>query len=148
MVRSAQALDIHIRVGVHTGEVDLSGGDARGLAVHTAARILALAGPDEVVVSSTTNGLRGLRVDLEDAGAHQLKGTPACARVPVGRHGRLAERRPGGEPDALDGDFSVEKATCGGDGISSRPIARREERETCLPIHRRSTKTTCTIGLG
>lgn len=82
MVRSAHALDIHIRVGVHTGEVDLSGGDARGLAVHTAARILALAGPDEVIVSSTTKELlEGSGLSLEDAGEHELKGISGVRHV-------------------------------------------------------------------
>ncbi len=82
MVRSARALDIHIRVGVHTGEVDLSGGDARGLAVHTAARILALAGPDEVIVSSTTKELlEGSGLSLEDAGEHELKGISGVRQV-------------------------------------------------------------------
>ena len=82
MVRSARALDIHIRVGVHTGEVDLSGGDARGLAVHTAARILALAGPDEVIVSSATNELlEGSGLSLEDAGEHELKGISGVRHV-------------------------------------------------------------------
>ena len=42
MVRSAQVVEVQIRVGIHTGEVDISGGDARGIAVHTAARILAV----------------------------------------------------------------------------------------------------------
>jgi class 3 adenylate cyclase len=82
MVRSARALDIHIRVGVHTGEVDLSGGDARGLAVHTAARILTLAGPDQVFVSSTTNELlEGSGLTFEDAGAHELKGISGVRHV-------------------------------------------------------------------
>ncbi|HTC85706.1 MAG TPA: adenylate/guanylate cyclase domain-containing protein [Candidatus Acidoferrum sp.] len=82
MVRSARALDIHIRVGIHTGEVDLSGGDARGIAVHTAARILGLAGPDEVFVSSTTNGLlEGSGLSFEDAGAYELKGLSGVKHV-------------------------------------------------------------------
>ncbi len=75
MTRSAVDMDLHIRAGVHTGEVDVSGEDARGLAVHAAARILALAGPDEVLVSSTTGELLdGSGLELEDAGMHELKG--------------------------------------------------------------------------
>ncbi len=75
MTRSARAIGLEIRVGLHTGEVELVGDDVRGIAVHTAARVLALAGPDEVLVSSTTNGLlEGSGLVLEDAGAHELKG--------------------------------------------------------------------------
>ncbi len=82
MVRSAQVVDLHIRVGIHTGEVDLSGGDARGIAVHTAARIMAVAGPDEVLMSSTTSELlEGSGLDVEDAGTHQFKGVPGARRV-------------------------------------------------------------------
>jgi len=64
-----------IRVGVHTGEVELVGGDARGVAVHTAARVMSLAGADEVLVSSTTHDLvEGSGLSLEEAGTHVLKG--------------------------------------------------------------------------
>ena len=81
MVRSAQVVEVHIRVGIHTGEVDISGGDARGIAVHTAARILAVAGPDEVLMSSTTAELlEGAGLDLEDAGTHELKGITGARR--------------------------------------------------------------------
>ena len=75
MVRSTRAIGIEIRVGVHTGEVELVGDDVRGIAVHTAARVVALAGPNEVLVSSTTGGLlEGSGMVLEDAGAHEMKG--------------------------------------------------------------------------
>src|SRR6266540_5323888 len=46
----AKALEIQVRAGVHTGEVELITGDVRGVAVHVAARIMALAGPSEVLV--------------------------------------------------------------------------------------------------
>ena len=75
MIEAAHAVGIAIRVGVHTGEVEFVGGDARGVAVHTAARVLSRAAADEVLVSSTTRDLldgSGLRLD--DAGAHDLKG--------------------------------------------------------------------------
>jgi class 3 adenylate cyclase len=75
MSRSARDLDLAIRVGIHTGEVEVVGGDVRGLAVHTAARLMSLAGPGEVLVSSTTRDLvEGSGLVLEDAGAHELKG--------------------------------------------------------------------------
>ena len=57
MVAAVGELDIQIRAGLHTGEVAVAGGQARGLAVHAAARVAALAGPGEVLVSSTTRDL-------------------------------------------------------------------------------------------
>lgn len=82
MTRSARAIGLPIRVGIHTGEVEFSGGDARGIAVHAAARILSLAGPDEVLVSSTTKELlEGSALILEDAGTHELKGISGARQV-------------------------------------------------------------------
>lgn len=82
MATIARSLDLPIRVGVHTGEVDLAGDDARGLAVHTAARVMALGGADDVMVSATTRDLlEGSGVALEDAGEHELKGLPGPRRV-------------------------------------------------------------------
>ena len=57
MVTASRAMELPIRVGIHTGEVEFVGDDARGLAVHTAARIMSLGGADEVMVSSTTRDL-------------------------------------------------------------------------------------------
>src|SRR6478672_8655880 len=57
MTRAAHQMGLAIRVGVHTGEVEFVGGDVRGIAVHTAQRVMSLAGPDEVLMSSTTGGL-------------------------------------------------------------------------------------------
>ena len=75
MVRATEALGIQIRVGVHTGEVEFIADDVRGVAVHAAARVLSVAGPSEVVVSDTTNGLlEGSGLQFEDAGVHSLKG--------------------------------------------------------------------------
>ncbi len=82
MTRSVRAVGLEIRVGVHTGEIELVGDDVRGIAVHTAARILALAGPGEVLVSSSTAGLlEGSGIELEDAGIHQLKGLSGARQV-------------------------------------------------------------------
>ena len=75
MVASARAMELPIRVGLNTGEVEFIGGDVRGVAVHAAARLLDLAGPNEVLVSSTTRDLlEGSDLILEDAGMHELKG--------------------------------------------------------------------------
>jgi class 3 adenylate cyclase len=66
---------IEIRAGVHTGEVQLRGDDVGGIAVHFAARVMATAGPGEVLVSSTVHDLvAGSDHVLEDRGAHGLRG--------------------------------------------------------------------------
>jgi class 3 adenylate cyclase len=82
MARSASTMGLPIRVGVHTGEVELVGNDARGLAVHAAARVMSLGGPDEVLVSSTTYDLlEGSGLNLEEAGTHEMKGLPGTRKV-------------------------------------------------------------------
>jgi class 3 adenylate cyclase len=68
-------IDVQIRAGLHAGEVELRGDDVGGIAVHIAARIMAEAGPGEVVVSRTVRDLvAGSDRQLEDRGSHQLKG--------------------------------------------------------------------------
>jgi class 3 adenylate cyclase len=82
MTRSARTIGLAIRVGVHTGEVEFIGEDARGLAVHTAARVMSLGAPDEVIVSSTTHDLlEGSGITFEEAGTHELKGLPGARSV-------------------------------------------------------------------
>jgi class 3 adenylate cyclase len=82
MVRTVRTLGLSIRVGIHTGEVEFVGGEARGLAVHAAARVMSLATRDEVLISATTRDLlEGSGVVLEDAGAHELKGLPGVRQV-------------------------------------------------------------------
>jgi class 3 adenylate cyclase len=82
MARSVEKLGLSIRVGVHTGEVEFVGENARGLAVHAAARVMSLAGAGEVLVSATTRDLlEGSGLNLEDAGAHELKGLAGERRV-------------------------------------------------------------------
>ncbi len=75
MIVAVGGLDLRIRAGLHTGEVAITGGQARGLAVHAAARVSALAGPDEVLVSSTTRDLLdGSGLSFVSRGEHELKG--------------------------------------------------------------------------
>jgi class 3 adenylate cyclase len=82
MTRSAREVGVHIRVGIHTGEVEYVGDDIRGSAVHVAARVMSLAGPDEVLVSATTSDLlEGAGLILEDAGTHALKGLSGRRQV-------------------------------------------------------------------
>ncbi len=72
---SVSELGLQIRAGLHTGEVELVPNDIRGVAVHTAARILALAAPGEILVSSTTYELMaGAGIPFLDRGSHELKG--------------------------------------------------------------------------
>jgi class 3 adenylate cyclase len=75
-------LDITIRVGVHTGECDITADDVRGLAVHIAARVCDLAQPAEVLITSTVRDLiAGSNVPLSDRGLHRLKGVPGEWRL-------------------------------------------------------------------
>jgi class 3 adenylate cyclase len=82
MTATSWAASMPIRIGIHTGEVALVGDNPRGLAVHTAARVMSLGGSGDVMVSSTTcELLEGSGVSLEDAGEHDLKGLPGIRRV-------------------------------------------------------------------
>jgi class 3 adenylate cyclase len=72
---AARSLDLAIRAGVHTGEVQTVGDEVRGIALHTAARIMAIAGSGEILVSATVVDLvDGSGLSFEEAGLHELKG--------------------------------------------------------------------------
>ena len=74
---AVQALGIQVRAGLHTGECEVRGDDIGGIAVHIGARVSALAGPNDVIVSSTLRDLViGSGLEFEDRGTHQLKGVP------------------------------------------------------------------------
>ena len=76
-VESVRQIGLEIRAGVHIGEIELVGSDVRGLAVHIGARIGALAGPGQVLVSRTVKDLVvGSGLAFIDYGIHQLKGVP------------------------------------------------------------------------
>jgi class 3 adenylate cyclase len=73
--RAMHALGLELRTGVHTGECELIRDSVTGIAVHTSARISALAAPNEVLVSATVRDLvSGSGILFEDRGEHQLKG--------------------------------------------------------------------------
>jgi len=74
---AVKALGIEVRAGLHTGECEVRGDDIGGIGVHIGARVSALAGPNDVLVSSTLRDLViGSGLEFEDRGAHQLKGVP------------------------------------------------------------------------
>ncbi len=74
---AVRPLDLEIRAGLHTGEVEIMKQDIGGIAVNIGARVGALAGPGEVLVSRTVTDLvAGSGIAFEDRGAHALKGVP------------------------------------------------------------------------
>jgi class 3 adenylate cyclase len=76
------SFDIGVRAGIHTGEIEVRGDDVAGLAVHIGARVVALAGTGEVLVSSTVEDLvAGSSVRFEDRGEHELRGVPGAWRL-------------------------------------------------------------------
>jgi class 3 adenylate cyclase len=82
IMAALSALDLRIRAGIHTGEVEVRGEDLGGLTVHIGARIASLAPADGVLVSSTVKELlAGSDIGFEDAGEHELKGVPGRWRL-------------------------------------------------------------------
>lgn len=74
---SLKELGLHIRTGVHAGEVELRGEDVGGIAVNLASRVMAKAAADEVLVSRTVKDLViGSDIGFTERGTHQLKGIP------------------------------------------------------------------------
>jgi pimeloyl-ACP methyl ester carboxylesterase/class 3 adenylate cyclase len=72
---SLRGIGLEIRSGLHTGEVEIMGDGIGGIAVHIGARIGALAGPGEILTSSTVKDLVvGSGLAFEDRGVHRLKG--------------------------------------------------------------------------
>lgn len=79
---AVQVLGIEVRAGLHTGECEVRGDDIGGIAVHIGARVAGLAGPDDVLVSSTLRDLViGSGLEFEERGTHQLKGVPGEWRL-------------------------------------------------------------------
>ena len=77
IVEAVHDLGLEIRAGLHTGECELTDGKVGGIAVHIGARVAAIAGSSEVLVSSTVKDLvAGSGLMFEDAGEHDLKGVP------------------------------------------------------------------------
>ena len=82
IVDAVRPLGIEVRIGIHAGEVEIRGDDVAGMAVHIGARVAALAGPSEVLVSSTVREIvTGSRHTFAERGEHELKGVPGRWRV-------------------------------------------------------------------
>ncbi|OBI22313.1 adenylate/guanylate cyclase domain-containing protein, partial [Mycobacterium sp. E2497] len=79
---AVRVLGIEVRVGIHAGEVEVRGNDVAGMAVHIGARVAALAGPGEVLVSSTVRDIvTGSRHRFGDRGEAALRGVPGQWRL-------------------------------------------------------------------
>jgi len=77
IVEAARQLGIEVRAGVHSGECEIRDDDVAGIAVHTGARIAAIAAAGEVLVSSTVRDLvAGSGLGFVERGRHALKGIP------------------------------------------------------------------------
>jgi class 3 adenylate cyclase/DNA-binding CsgD family transcriptional regulator len=131
IVTGVRRLGLQIRAGVHTGECQLIDGEVQGIAVHTGDRIAALAGPGEVLVSSTVKDLvAGSGIAFQDRGLHTLKGIPGEWRLfrvvdqtePV----LASSREDGAEGERRPGPLSRrerEVATLVALGLSNRQLA-------------------------
>jgi class 3 adenylate cyclase len=80
IIRGAALLGLQVRAGVHVGEVQLVGADVRGVAVHEAARVMAAAGPNEILASETVRALTD-PARFKDRGLHSLKGIDGKRRL-------------------------------------------------------------------
>jgi class 3 adenylate cyclase len=91
IVDAVRPIGIEVRVGIQAGEVEVRGDDIAGMAVHIGARVSALAGPSEVLVSSTVREIvTGLRRMFTERGEYDLRGVPGRWRV----HALVRENAP------------------------------------------------------
>ena len=83
IVEAVKTLGLEVRVGLHTGEIEImADDDIGGIAVHIASRVLGLAGPNEVLVTGTVRDLvAGSSLAFADRGHHALKGLPEQMRL-------------------------------------------------------------------
>jgi pimeloyl-ACP methyl ester carboxylesterase/class 3 adenylate cyclase len=82
IIEEVHGLGISVRAGLHTGECEVIDGNLAGIAVHTAARVVGEARPDEVLVSSTVRDLvAGSGIGFGERGARRLKGLPGQWRL-------------------------------------------------------------------
>ena len=82
IIERVHELGIQVRAGLHTGELDIIESGVAGIAVHTGARVMSLAGADEVLITSTVRDLvAGSGLSFSDRGIHELKGVPGSWRI-------------------------------------------------------------------
>ena len=82
IVADAKSIGLDLRVGIHTGEVEVRGDDIAGLAVTIAKRVCDLARPGEVLVTRTvTDHVVGSSIEFDDQGERELKGVPGIWRL-------------------------------------------------------------------
>jgi class 3 adenylate cyclase len=82
ILAGAKDIGLELRVGVHTGEVEVRGDDIAGLSVNIAKRVCDLAEPGEVLASHAVEGATaGSGIEFEDRGDHKLKGVPGTWRL-------------------------------------------------------------------
>jgi class 3 adenylate cyclase len=75
--KAVHDIGVPVRIGVHTGEVELAENDVRGIAVHIASRVAALGKANDIIVSRTVKDLvAGSGIEFEDFGTRSLKGIP------------------------------------------------------------------------
>ncbi len=124
LLTAVEPLGIEIRLGVHTGECELMGDDIGGIGVHIAARIMAQAAPNEIMVSSTVRDLvTGSGLGFDDRGAHALKGVP-------GQWQLLAVDRGGASPTSREGRLAAQPTPPMSDGL------RRSDRAAAVVARR------------
>jgi class 3 adenylate cyclase/streptogramin lyase len=117
IIQAVRELGIEVRAGVHVGEAEVIGRGLGGMAVHTGARIAALAGPGEVLVSGTLRDLvPGATFRFDDRGARDLKGVRESPRVLA-----VTEVDETTLPPPLDGQEAVSRRRA----IAPRPAHRR-----------------------
>ena len=77
-----KGIDVEVRAGIHTGEIEVRGDDVAGMAVHICARVSALAGPGEILASGAVPPLvAGSGIEFVDRGERELKGVPGSWRL-------------------------------------------------------------------
>lgn len=81
IVKSVRPLGLTVRVGIHDGDCYVADGKCTGLAIHIAARLVALADPGELLVSERAMTKAGSKYRFSDRGTHTLKGVPGTWRL-------------------------------------------------------------------
>ena len=139
LIAAARPLGVEIRAGVHTGEIERRGDDVAGLAVHVAARVMALAAPSELLASSTVRDLvLGGDFRFDDRGERALKGVdgrwPCTSPSPRQSVERARRRRPPARPERG-------RTACSARGRDPNPARGRGRRRMSPPARSGSRRT-------